>query len=262
MTFGLALMFHLFENPMGLPGLMIAGAFVVPAACLALFFEMNVLRNVSMTKVSYLVAAGGVLSLLLSLVLYRALEAPSTFLGAMSAGIIEEAGKLLAAMLLVGGARRFGWTLNGILFGAAVGTGFAGFESAGYLFTALFDGSTPGGFYAVMLQRALFSPFCHVVWTATVVGALWRVKREGGPWGHLGDKRFWRVLLIVMGLHMLWNSPLHWIGADNALFGRISVATWVVSLVGSWYLVLMLVQEGLYEVKRAQGQRVGEEASP
>lgn len=249
-TLGLALMYHLFENFMALPGLMIAGSFAVPAACLALFFEMNVLRNVSMTKVSYLVAAGGVLSLLLSLVLYSALPVATTFLGAMAAGIIEEAGKLFAAMMLVGGARRFGWTLNGILLGAAVGAGFAGFETAGYLFGALIDGSTTGQFYAIMFQRALFSPFCHVVWTATVVGALWRVKREGSPWEHIGDRRFWRVLLIVMGLHMLWNSPLHWI--DNALAGRISVGAWAVSIVGSWYLVLMLVQEGLNEVRAAQ----------
>jgi len=261
MTAGLAVMWHLFENPSGLPGLIIAGAFAVPAACLALFFEMNVLRNVSMTKVSYLVAAGGVLSLLVSLVLYKVFKVfpLGTFLGATSAGIIEEAGKLLAVMLLIGGAKRFGWTLNGILFGAAIGTGFAGFETAGYVFVAMLDSGEPGGnFYSTLIQRAVFAPFCHVVWSATVAGALWRVKRDGSPWLHLGDRRFWRVLLIVMGLHMLWNSPFNFIEVGG-LVGRISAA---ISILGSWYLVMMLVQEGLNEVRATQAKPNRTEGSP
>lgn len=258
MTIGLAIAFHLFGNSKVLPGLMIAGSFAVPAACLAMFFEMNVPRNVSMTRVSYLVAAGGALSLLVSLVLYSALPLATTFLGAMAAGIIEEAGKLLAVVVLVGGAGRYGWTLNGILFGAAVGTGFAGFESAGYLFEACLGGCSAGDFYFLMVQRGLFSPFCHVVWTATVVGALWRAKGEGSPWGHLADRRFLRILAIVMGLHMLWNSPLHFMLGTGGYWGlRLVYASWVVSVVGSWYLALMLVQEGLNEVRMAQGMGAG-----
>ena len=50
---------------------------------------------------------------------------------ALLTGATEETGKALA-LLIVLGSPRYRWQLNGLLFGAAVGAGFAGFESAGY----------------------------------------------------------------------------------------------------------------------------------
>ena len=53
----------------------------------------------------------------------------------MLKGVLEETGKALALLVVVG-SLRYRWQLNGLLFGAAVGAGFAGFESAGYAFGA------------------------------------------------------------------------------------------------------------------------------
>jgi RsiW-degrading membrane proteinase PrsW (M82 family) len=63
----------------------------------------------------------------------------------MSAGIIE-IGKTAALFLVIYKyKKKYRWTLNRLLFGAAVGTGFSAFESAGY---ALGKSSPSAGFSA------------------------------------------------------------------------------------------------------------------
>jgi RsiW-degrading membrane proteinase PrsW (M82 family) len=75
---------------------------------------------------------GGVLALLLSLFMYRLGAAfPIQWLGASIAGLVEEPAKLLTLVIVINNPR-YRYTLNGLLLGAAVGTGFAAFESAGY----------------------------------------------------------------------------------------------------------------------------------
>ena len=113
-----------FQNPILVPGLIAIGSFLIPFSILVLFFELNVPRNVPLYQVLRLLLLGGILSLILSLFLFRATHLDS-WLGAMSAGIIEEIGKAAALLLVINKI------LNGLFFGAAVGTGFAAFESAG-----------------------------------------------------------------------------------------------------------------------------------
>src|SRR5665811_1179038 len=86
----------------------------------------------------------------------------SNLLGAAGAGIIEESGKALTLLLVVRKAR-FRWTLNGLLLGATVGTGFAVFESAGYALNALNDGAA--AMREVIMERGLLSILGgHVLW--------------------------------------------------------------------------------------------------
>ena len=70
-----------------------------------------------------------------------------------------------------------------MLFGAAIGAGFACFESAGYAFHYLL--TAPESLFSdqrfnvpaateVIVVRGLLAPFGHVVWTALAAGALWR----------------------------------------------------------------------------------------
>jgi len=135
---GFLQMWLYYQNPNVLPGLMVTGSFVVPAATLIFFIEMNARRNVSLYQVVRLVFAGGVISLALSLMIFRISDfLPAEWLGASVAGPIEETGKMLALLLVVFKSK-YRYTLNGLLFGAAVGTGFAAFESAGYAFRAFF----------------------------------------------------------------------------------------------------------------------------
>ena len=86
-----------FEELNMLPGLIVVGAFFVPLACVALFFELNVLRDISLYQVLKLIVAGGAVSLVLTLFLNKATEL-DRLLGAMSAGIVEEIAKVLVAV--------------------------------------------------------------------------------------------------------------------------------------------------------------------
>jgi RsiW-degrading membrane proteinase PrsW (M82 family) len=246
-----------FENPKMVPGLIIVGAFFVPLACVTLFFEFNVLRNISLYEVLKLIVGGGVASLIIALFLFATTGLHETFMGATAAGIVEEIAKALAAVFLIRGSLQYKWILNGLLVGAAVGAGFAGFESAGYMLEALFRGLANdeglSGLYETLAIRAVFAPFCHVVWTASVVGALWRVKKDQPfQMNMFFHKDFLRVLAFVMLLHMLWNSNLLWVLPRNAGLLKGELYLWLVSIVGSWYLALLLVQEGLLQVKTAK----------
>lgn len=136
--------FERFGNIRLIPGLIIMGSLAIPLATVILVFDLNVPRNVSFNRVLMLVASGGVVSLFVSLVGFSVSKLD--WLGASSAGIVEEIGKLLGVILV---ARSFKgkYILNGLLFGASVGAGFACVESAGYAFDFLQRSKSP----AVML---------------------------------------------------------------------------------------------------------------
>src|SRR5262249_9764273 len=123
-----------FVNNNLIPGMIMMGSLAVPLSVVVLFFELNTPRNVSFHRVLMLVCMGGVLSLTVSLTGFRAVNLG--WMGDMSAGIIEEVGKLIGVVLIARGPK-YKYILNGMLCGAAVGAGFAAFESAGYAFNFL-----------------------------------------------------------------------------------------------------------------------------
>src|SRR5215475_5919384 len=139
---GLELAFTIFHNLNLLPGILFTGSFAVPLATAFLFFELNTLRNVSFHKVLMLICAGGVLSLCFTLEVDQ--MAGLGALGPPAAGLTEETGKLLAVLAIMH-APKYRYILNGMLFGAAIGAGFAAFESAGYGFRALLGTKTVEG---------------------------------------------------------------------------------------------------------------------
>ena len=229
-----------FENVNLIPGLVIVGAFAIPLSLALFFFEMNVVRNVSLLLVMKLVFLGGVVSLLAALILFEMSDGLIWWLGASSAGIVEECAKLATVLLIIRGSlgQRYPHILNGILFGAAVGTGFAAFESAGY---ALRIGLLVGSDDMVdnIIGRGMLSPLGHIAWTAIAAGALWRVKGAAPfRWDMLTDKRAYSPLLLVIGLHFLWNTPftlpLH---AKYLALGAVA-----------WLVVIALIQAGLRQV--------------
>lgn len=246
-----------FENPNLLPGWILTGSFAVPISVLVFFLEVNVLKNISAYRVIKLLAAGGILGMILSLFLFE-MSTSLAWIGAAIAGPIEETGKLLAVVYFTR-KWRTPWILNGLLCGAAVGTGFSAFESAGYVLVELIqDAVVKDGTSAemVMLLRGTLSPFTHILWTAIAAGALWRVKGEAAfQWSMLHDPRFLRIFMFPVVLHMIWNSPLT-VPFIGGLTGDL-LKCLLIGLCG-WYIVLMLVQEGLKEVQRAQQRSVAE----
>lgn len=228
--------FTQFQNSNLIPGLILTGVVAIPCSVLVLFVETNVLRNVSLYQVLKAFFLGGVVSLLVSLVMFEVTSAAKLdWMGASVAGLAEEPGKL-AALLLVVRSARFRYKLNGLLFGAAVGAGFAVFESMGYAFRS--------GSYDALVDnifvRGVLSPFGHIVWTAICGAAIWRVKgARPFAWSMLGDGRFLRLAAVSVISHIIWNSPL-----QLPFYGKYAA----IGLV-CWTVVFALIQEGLGEVR-------------
>ncbi len=127
-----------FGNPNAIPGLLFMGSLAVPLTVLVLFFELNVTRDVSFVGVLALFASGAIVGFVFTHLLHNILASSLSWMGHSVAGIVEEIAKLLAVVVIVG-RRKHRFILNGILFGAAVGAGFAVFESMGYAFVDFRD---------------------------------------------------------------------------------------------------------------------------
>jgi len=232
-----------FHNLNLIPGLIMIGSLAVPFALLILFFEINVPRNVSLYQVLKLMLVGGVLSLIVSLFGFQMTDLSRT-LGPPAAGIIEEIGKA-AALLLVVNQLRYRWTLNGMLFGAAVGAGFSVFESAGYAFRlGVLAANSSDVMFSIIQTRGILSVVGgHTLWTALAGAALWRVRgdRRFEP-AMLGDGRFLRLFAVSVVSHMLWNTPF-----ELPLALKQIALGFVV-----WVTLLSLIQNGLQQVKNVQ----------
>lgn len=236
-----------FENINLVPGLIIVGSFAVPLSALIFFFEMNARQNVSLYQIIRLVFLGGIASMTISLIFFQIGDSLELdWLGASLAGLVEEPGKLLALAIVVNAAR-YPYTLNGLLFGAAIGTGFAAFESAGYaLYAGLYDADDM--LDSIML-RGMLAPFGHIVWTAMCAGALWKVKgRRSFSFGMLKDPRFYRVFLIAVVMHMIWNSPIY----------LPFYLKYLVLGAAAWVIIFSLIQSGLKQIMTEKAGVLGQ----
>jgi RsiW-degrading membrane proteinase PrsW (M82 family) len=234
-----------FENTNLIPGLIMVGSFAVPIATLIFFVEINARRNVSLYQVIRLLFLGGILSIIFSLILFElTANLKLGWLGASVAGMVEEPGKLLALFIVVN-IPKYKYKLNGLLFGAAIGTGFAAFESAGY---ALRQGLISTDMMKdTIMVRGMLSPFGHIAWTAMCGAALWRVKGESKfAFEMVKDERFLKVFGFAVVLHMLWNTS--WNFPFYSKFVILGVAAWV--------LIFALIQDGLKELRDEKAKAI------
>ena len=236
---------HQFKNIHFVPGMIVIGAFVVPLAVVVLFFELNVPRNVSIYQVGKMILLGGALSLVVTVIVGEIVpfDGVGSLIPAMLTGVVEEVGKALVLLIIVGVAR-YRFQINGLLFGSAVGAGFAGFESAGYAFRFAFESSTVEAATSTLLIRGLLAPGGHVIWTAMIAAALWKVK---------GDRPFsiamlfhpvvLRRALVAIVLHGIWDTDLPLIPP---------ILKCGVLLIVGWYIVFAILKESLAEVEAAK----------
>jgi protease PrsW len=243
-----------FHNTNLIPGMIMVGASAIPLTVVLFYFEMNAPRNVSLHRVLWMLLVGGIVSLITSLFGFDLLGKSLGWLGASQAGIIEETGKLLA-LLIIAHKAKYRWTLNGLLFGGAVGAGFAAFESAGYAFrnglgdlaiqTLGMGTAQLEGVFESIWVRGLLTPGGHVAWTALVGAALWKIKGDQ-PFNisMLKDARFLRVFGLAVVLHMIWNSPF---GADLPYFGKYLLLAGV-----AWMAIFGFIQDGLNQIRSEQ----------
>ncbi|MGA3268401.1 MAG: PrsW family glutamic-type intramembrane protease [Verrucomicrobiota bacterium] len=225
-----------FNNDKMLPGLLTVGGFAMPFSLLIFFFEVNVPRNVPLYQILNMLFLGGILSVIAALFLLTWANPNESWVGAMVVGVMEEAGKV-AALLLVVNKLKYRWLLNGMLFGAAVGAGFAGFESAGYAFDY--------GLGTIATRAGLCIFGGHVLWCALEGAALWRVRGDKKfEWTMLQDIRFLRVFGLCAAMHALWDSPL-----SLPLYAKYIFLSFV-----AWVAILSFVQLGLRQIRAAQAE--------
>lgn len=207
------------ENPTLLPTVILLGSFLVPTTFVLWAFETRAGSSLSPTLVLKAFVVGGVLGVLLASVLETALltgERPLLLYAGV--GLIEEAAKLAAlwwvARELTRHTRR-----DGMILGAAVGFGFAAFETAGYAFTAVvtLDGYDLRALLEIEVLRSVLSPVGHGLWTAVLGGALFASARATGRFRL--DRELVLTYLAMSGLHALWDMA----------GGLAAVVTWVVT---------------------------------
>jgi protease PrsW len=186
-----------------IPTLILVGSFLVPVSFVAWAFENWRDEHVTTELVVQAFVVGGLLGVLGASLLEAYLLHPSPLLF-VGVGLIEEAVKLAALALITRHMTRR-HTRDGIVLGAAVGFGFAAFETAGYAFNAMLtvQGMSLTGLLQTELLRSVLAPLGHGLWTAILGGVLFRESR-GGPFRVTGA--LVRTFLWVALLHALWDS--------------------------------------------------------
>lgn len=203
---------------------------------------MNTPQNISLAYVSKICFLGGSLSFLLTFWLYDEFQILSLAYGPSAAGFVEEVAKLTALLLLV--RHQLGkckYLLNGLLLGAAIGTGFSAFESAGY---ALRIGMETNSFYALninLMLRGILSPFSHIVWSAMAAGAFWiSYHHHHSVVRAIFSTRFASLFMLSLVLHFVWNFDfglgLWGVLGKNVLLGCFA-----------WLVVFRMFSSGLAE---------------
>ncbi|MBI4499200.1 MAG: cyclic nucleotide-binding domain-containing protein [Chloroflexi bacterium] len=113
-------------------------------------------------------------------------------------GVIEELAKVVGVVWLLRRATaRF--QMDGVVYGAAAGMGFAAFENVLYGLARVHAVSE---LLSALWLRTLLAPFGHGTWTAIICAALWRQK--GGSASRWG-LRTGGAFALSVGLHTLWN---------------------------------------------------------
>ena len=236
--------FVTYGNTNFLPAMIMLAAFAVPVTILIFFYEINIFRNIPFYKVMKYFILGGALSLILT-ILFCSLDINtdiSTFIGAMMVGLVEEVAKAAIVAFFLFKSKKSNYILNGLLVGAAVGAGFAAFETAGYILNYGLKGGL-STMLGVIKLRGFLAPGGHVAWAAIEGAALMYVKGfEKLDKKHLNDKRFLLICLIPIVLHGIWDMPI------NLPYYLLQITLTVLA----WLVIIYFINLGLKQVDDAK----------
>lgn len=202
------------HDPTVVPTVILIGSFLMPVTFLTWVFERQ--RETSTTRdrvptalstgrVAVAFVVSGIFGISIAAVLETFLLAnhPAIFYGGVA--LIEELIKA-ALIVLVGRGLQLYLRRDGMVLGAAVGFGFAAFESAGYAFNTIIQAHAVELSMIVETEavRGLLTPFGHGLWTALVGGALFHAAA--------GNRNRFRVngsvlgwFLVAVALHAMWD---------------------------------------------------------
>ena len=238
-----AVVMFLTNNPNLFPTVILIGNFLVPVVFVAFLYDHQHLSSFTPETIARSFCVGGILGVLgasvLEYLLLPMLTNPNQGLslsGGLAVGLIEEGVKILAVIFLARHMHR-ATTMDGLLLGAAVGMGFAAFESTGYAFTAfLLSQGHVGASIAETVIRGLLAPFGHGIWTGILAAVLFRERRHD----------HFRITGLVI-LTYLFVSALHglWDGLPRTIFFtvppgiHISLVTLTLSVIGIVVFVML-----------------------
>jgi len=186
------------------PTVILLGSFLVPVAFVTYAFG-HADQVVTAQRIFTAFVYGGVLGVLGASVLEAAFLRQPSGPAYVGVGLIEEAAKLAALWLVARRLPRYTMR-DGIVLGAAVGFGFAAFESAGYAFNALFTAGGPSLLNLVETEvlRGILTPVGHGLWTAILGGTLFGVAARRGRL-RLSRAVVGSYVLVAL-LHGLWDA--------------------------------------------------------
>ena len=249
------------------PGMLVTGALAVPMTMLMFFYECNQFRNIPFLKVLYYMLMGSCISILITFILTYifdwavsyTVEVPrqtSSILPIRSStlqlepllarhpmielavkAVIEEIGKVLVIFIFLRQYRRQCYVLTGMLIGAAVGAGFAVFESAGYA-------SGSAELVSMILTRGVLSPGCHIAWGALIGSCTMLLCNPPLRYRFLINPKFIVLFILISGLHCLWNLSAY--EGDYNRLVQLSLFT--------IFLVLMLIWVGVMQTRKFKAQ--------
>jgi protease PrsW len=212
------------------PTIILLGSFLVPVTFVLYAVEHLADELVTAQRIIVAFVYGGVLGVLGASLLESAFLGRPGALTYIGVGLIEEAVKLGALWLLAWRLPRYSMR-DGIVFGAAVGFGFAAFETAGYAFNAVFTlgGLSLGNLVETELLRGLLTPVGHGLWTAILGGVLFRSASRTGRLRLTGAVVGWYVVVAL--LHALWDASR-------------GIAVWLTLLLTATPVQWMMIQLG------------------
>lgn len=229
-----------YGNENFLPAMIMLAAFAIPVTVLIFFYEINIFRNIPFYKVIKYFIWGGALSLIVA-ILFFSLNFNTditTYTGALMVGFIEEVAKAVIVAIFLFKSKKSNYILNGLLIGAAVGAGFAAFETAGYILRFGLNGGLDAMLNVIKL-RGFLAPGGHVAWAAIEGAALMYVKGfEPLNKKHLNDKRFIIICLIPIILHGIWDMPI------NLPY----YLTQITMTILAWLVIIYFINLGLKQV--------------
>lgn len=271
-------MWYMVQNLNMLPGLFFVGGLLVNASIVVLFFETNVPRNLSLVRVLEAFFVGGVMSLVFTTALHSVFPNAGVlqFVPAMLTGLIEELGKVGAAAFFLHRTRSRNYILTGLLIGAAVGAGFAVFETAGYIFNFFNAGGgaiatlsdqmgmakeISSQYYEIasssmmnnLIERAVLAFGGHVAWCAVEGGALALCDEgDGFKPGHLTDLHFIPYLIGCIVLHGIWDAAVPILGDGIIPLPIVGSPKWLLLCFAVWVMILVLMHRGFEQINQLQ----------
>lgn len=280
------------SNSNGLPGFIFIASAATPLAALVFFFETNAFRDLGFGEVLKVFLIGGAASLVITQLLDEVVPSGAGDLGpSLLTGVVEECAKFLIVAIVLVRSKKKVHILSALLIGAAVGAGFAIFESAGYAFrtflasgletvltdpnlfasweqqasqysnvttqiTLLLEYVYKNGFPSMMntiVLRGALGFGGHVAWAAVEGGALALVAYDRpAKWGDLASPRFLKFAVICIVLHGIWDATVPVL--DSIDLGFPGGPKYLILIAAVWVVIYVLLNRGLEQANELSKQ--------